>query len=119
MSARQFPANIAQPLQELVTRLGRHYGERLRCVSLYGSMARRTQRADSDIDVLVVLDCINSLGDRLKAIGIASDINVELEVLIELQVLSQAELDFLRQTETLLARNLDRDGITLYRDGIA
>lgn len=114
MTQRQVPVAFAKPLQQLVNRLGEHYGDRLRGVSLYGSVARGTHNAQSDIDVLVLLDRIDNLNDRTEAIGIATDINVETDVLLALQVLSVAELDFLRDSETLLARNLDRDGIALY-----
>ena len=35
---------------------GQVYGQRLRSLAVFGSVARRTQRPDSDIDVLLVVD---------------------------------------------------------------
>jgi predicted nucleotidyltransferase len=43
-------------LERIRARLAAAHGERLRGVVLYGSQARGDARADSDIDVLVLLD---------------------------------------------------------------
>lgn len=114
MNLSQVPIVIVESLQDLLNRLRQHYGDRLAQVALYGSVARGTQNAQSDVDVLVVLDRIDSLSDRTEAYGIAADVNLQRKTSLELQLLSRRELEFLRQTETLLARNLDRDGIIFY-----
>lgn len=45
------------PFVETVVREIRHvYGPRLRSIALFGSVARRTARPDSDIDLFVVVD---------------------------------------------------------------
>lgn len=41
------------------------YGRRLRGILLYGSEARGEARADSDIDVLVLLDRVNTYSEEL------------------------------------------------------
>lgn len=45
----------AEMLTEIKRRLAKAYAGRLRNVVLYGSLARRQARADSDIDILVLL----------------------------------------------------------------
>ena len=52
---------------------------------------------------------------NVSSVGLAADVNLDRDVLLEVQVLSAAELAFLRQTETLLARNFDQDGIVWSR----
>lgn len=43
-------------LQEMAELLQHVYGERLKAVILYGSVARGTQTEDSDVDILVLVD---------------------------------------------------------------
>ncbi|MYD71391.1 MAG: nucleotidyltransferase domain-containing protein [Acidobacteria bacterium] len=43
-------------LDGVVAACRRHYGERLHGIALYGSVARGTPTADSDVDLLVVAD---------------------------------------------------------------
>lgn len=43
-------------LQEMAELLQRVYGERLKAVILYGSVARGTQTEDSDVDIMVLVD---------------------------------------------------------------
>jgi predicted nucleotidyltransferase len=49
------PAALSDDLRRYVEALDRHFGERLVSVVLFGSWARGTARAESDVDLLVVL----------------------------------------------------------------
>jgi predicted nucleotidyltransferase len=46
--------------------LRRLYGERLRSVLLFGSWARGDAHPESDIDLLIVLDHVDSVWDELR-----------------------------------------------------
>jgi predicted nucleotidyltransferase len=50
------PRRVRRALAEAKERLRATYGDRLRRVVLYGSYARGDATADSDVDLLVVLD---------------------------------------------------------------
>lgn len=49
------PASLVNDLQRYVEALGRHFGERLVSVVLFGSQARGEARPESDLDVLIVV----------------------------------------------------------------
>jgi uncharacterized protein len=51
---------VEHTLSELKRGLAALYGERLKGLYLFGSYARGDARPDSDLDVLIVLDCILS-----------------------------------------------------------
>lgn len=54
--------SIDRLLQRFKNGLAALYGERLRGVYLYGSYARGEEDAESDVDVLVVLDHVDHYG---------------------------------------------------------
>jgi predicted nucleotidyltransferase len=58
-------AAIEAMLAELRHGLEALYGVRLRCVYVYGSYARRESEKDSDLDVLIVLDHLDSYGAEI------------------------------------------------------
>ncbi len=53
-------------LETLRSALAAVYGPRLRHIVLYGSEARGDNRADSDIDLLVLLDQVADYGEELR-----------------------------------------------------
>jgi uncharacterized protein len=93
--------------------LEEHLGERLVKLTLFGSYARGQARADSDIDVAVVLDRINRPADRVLPMELAGDLIAEHGLVIAPLVLSVSELELLHRREDLLAENLDREGIAI------
>jgi len=56
-------------LREAKAALATHYGKKLRALLLYGSRARGTARPDSDIDLLVVLEHLDSASQTLTKIN--------------------------------------------------
>ncbi len=45
------------------------YGERLRGLVLYGSVARGDYDEDSDVDILVLLDEVGKYGEEMRRLG--------------------------------------------------
>lgn len=93
--------------------LDTYLGGRLQQLILFGSYARGEARADSDIDLAVVLDRIERPSDRTLPMELAGELVAEHGLVITPLVLSVSELALLRQREDLLAENLDREGIAL------
>jgi predicted nucleotidyltransferase len=90
-----------------------HLGERLVELKLFGSYARGEARTDSDVDVAVVLDRIDSHADRVLPMQLSGDLILEHGLVIRPIVFTVGELDALRKRELLLAQNLDREGIAI------
>jgi predicted nucleotidyltransferase len=109
------PANpaIQLLLAEYRRLLIEHLGERLISLTLFGSYARGEAGPESDVDVAVVLDRINTHSDRVLPMELAGGLIVEHGLVITPLVLSVSELEFLHQREDLLAENLDRDGVEI------
>lgn len=99
--------------REFAAEVRSHFGERLKAVRLYGSAARGDWSAESDIDVLVLLDHVASAdGDWL--IHRAFELGLGKRGLL-LQPLFMTESDFveLLTRERLFALEVQREGIDL------
>jgi predicted nucleotidyltransferase len=85
------------------------YGERLRGVYLYGSAARDQLTPDSDIDIAVILDKLNSRYTEIKRTSkIGSDLTLETSTLIMFFFVN--EMDF-RNGRFSIHRTIKEEGI--------
>ena len=74
--------------------LRRLYGERLRNVLLFGSWARGDAHPESDIDLLVVLDHVESVWDELERMDdILDRHSVENETVVSALVVAEEDFD--------------------------
>lgn len=99
--------------REFAAEVRLHFGKRLKAVRLYGSAARGDWSAESDIDVLVLLDHVES-EDEDWLIHRAFELGLGKSGLL-LQPLFMTESDFseLVARERLFAREVQREGIDL------
>ena len=88
------------------------FGSRLVEVLLFGSKARNEARADSDLDVAVILRQPSS-EDLSEARGLAFDIWLSYGVLLSVRAMSQQGWEKLGSLQSLFYRNVKRDGISL------
>jgi predicted nucleotidyltransferase len=79
-------------LGELKSGLEQIYGARLRGVYLYGSRARGEEREDSDVDILIVLDRIDSYGTEIERTGyLVSDRSLDYGVSVSRVFVAESE----------------------------
>jgi|GEM_PF-728374 len=99
--------------REFAAEVRLHFGERLKAARLYGSAARGDWSAESDVDLLVLLDRVE-LADEDWLVSRALKRGILSSGFI-LQPLFMAEANFneLVARERLFAREVQRDGIDL------
>lgn len=89
-------------VEELKSGLAGSYGQRLRGVYVYGSYARGQQGSGSDLDVLIVLDRIDSYGSELdRTSELASDVSLKFGVTVSRVFVS--ERDWIHSEHPFLA----------------
>ena len=97
---------------EFSARLRGVFGPRLAQLVLFGSQARGEATADSDVDILVVIDKLRS-SDAREIDAIVGDILTREDVLLSPLVLSAVRFDELRARERRLVAEIDREGVPL------
>ena len=102
-------------LKKVETAAKQLYGNKLNRIILYGSYARGDNTEESDIDIMIVLDCDAKEIKKLRSLTaeMASDISLEQEVF--LSVLLRDKEHF----EDVLAflpfyQNIEREGMEVY-----
>ncbi len=99
--------------EDLVRRLHAGYPGRIVSIVLFGSVARGDFTADSDIDVLVVADRVDS-DFKWDVWGIGSEVSLEFDVILNIHVYSQSQWTSLRDRRQPLWRNVEKEGIELH-----
>ena len=87
-------APLAEILAALRSELHQALGSQLQSVLLFGSRARGDARADSDIDVLIVVRGRYNYGDLIKRTSKAvSDLSLQYDVVISRAFISAEQFD--------------------------
>lgn len=107
--------SIKKMLTELAESLQHIYGDKLKTIVLYGSVARGTQTDDSDIDIMVLVDGNNDelhqYDDKLS--DVSTDFSLKyLKVLSVVDVSYQEYQDW--RTLSPFYKNVSEEGIILY-----
>jgi len=85
------------------------YGERLRGVYLYGSAARDQLTPDSDIDIAIILDEIQSrFEEHERTSQLGSDVSLEENTLVTFLFISEADF---REGLFTIHRMIKREGV--------
>ena len=79
-------------LLEFKTGLSSIYGSRLKGVYLYGSYAKGTQDAESDLDIIIVLEEFSNYAEEVDRVGkLGSDLSLKYNVSISKVFVRESE----------------------------
>ncbi len=103
------PKDINMPVSSLRKYLRSEYGDRLRGIYLFGSHGRGQAAEDSDIDIAVVLDEVESrFQERQRCSKAVSDISLEYNVVIQLIFIDEHDFE---AEQLSLIRNIKNEGM--------
>ena len=105
-------SNDQAAVMEYIARIRSRFSDRILAVILFGSKARGDADAESDIDLLVLLDA-ESDEFRSELWRIASDVSLCYNVVLSPHVFGQARWAETQRTLLPLHRAIMADGITL------
>jgi predicted nucleotidyltransferase len=95
-------------VEEFVRRVTQEYGDQIRGITLFGSVARGTAVEDSDIDLLVVID-EEDFRLRRELVGLSFDILLETGGDLSVKVLSDRDFQA-RKSYSFLRNVLGENG---------
>ena len=107
--------DLRKMLLELEEKLQRLYGNKLKAVILYGSVARGTATEESDIDIMVLVDGtaqeLRTFEDQLS--DVSTDISIKYFKVFSIIDISYQE--YMRWVNTSpFYRNVSKEGVILY-----
>jgi predicted nucleotidyltransferase len=106
LALQDFGPGLRDDLREGMRKL---YGERLKRLCIYGSYARGEAEPESDLDVLIVLDCIASYDEEIERTGqLISELSLKYQVTLSRVFLS---LDAWTRPQSSFARRLQTEAI--------
>ena len=109
---KQNDINIESVLASFTQKVKQAYGTHLEKIILYGSYARGTQNANSDIDIIIILNNIELQPEKVGIIGsLITEMKEQFNVLI-----SMIPVTFQRYSESqrLFYKNVRKEGIVIY-----
>jgi uncharacterized protein len=110
LKAAALSQSEVQALQAFVSRLQQSYPRHILQVSLFGSKARGESDANSDLDVLIIVNK-DDRSLRRGIVDIASDLSLEYDILLSPRVIS--EQSWKTRQGYRLYRNIARDALPI------
>lgn len=104
--------NEQTAVAEYVTRIQQNFPDRILTVMLFGSKARGDAEAESDIDLLVLVD-VETNQFRSTLWRIAADVSLDYNVVVSPRVYGQARWQEMERMRLPLYRAIVTDGIPL------
>lgn len=104
--------SVPRPARELAKRLRTLLGDNVLEIRLYGSQTSGEATSDSDIDVSVIMQQAD-LNTWQAVHKEAAYLSLEHDTVLSVRLLSSEEWGKLQKLQTLYARTLQEEGITL------
>ncbi len=105
---------LMRALGKMCSELHDVFGESMYKVVLYGSYARGEQSPESDVDIALILNGINSENTHDRMVDIVVD--YELDLAVTLSVVPIELGQYLEWKNTLpFYKNIDKEGIVLWK----
>ena len=102
-------------LRKVKTASEQLYGEKLNRIILYGSYARGDNTNESDIDIMIVLNCNADEIKKLRGLTAEMVSNISLEQEVFLSVLLRDKKHFEDNIDFLpFYQNIKREGVAVY-----
>ena len=115
MGGVSMPQTVQGLIEQYVSEIRKIYGTHLRQIILYGSYARGDYRADSDIDIMILLDIsdmeIKAYGQNLSYM--TYDFNLEND--LDIKPIAKNEAHFRKWSVNYpFYANIEKEGVVLY-----
>ena len=109
------PVRINSLLRQYIEEIGEIYGEHLKSVILYCSYSREDFRPESDIDIMVLLNCEQKeIMERRKEISrIASRVGLKNDIMVSLLARNCADYENQMEYQPFY-QNIEREGVEIY-----
>jgi uncharacterized protein len=101
-----------EALSQFVVRLRERLDDNITKIVLFGSRARGEGTEDSDIDLLVLLQCMDH-ALRREILDLAADIFIDMEINLSPLVMKSDHYAWLKSIERGIALEIERDGVEL------
>ncbi len=109
------PLTIQSLIEQYVSKVREIYGDHLKKVILYGSLARGDFREDSDADLMILLDLsdLEIKAYRHQLSDMTFDFNLDHD--LDIKPMAKSEEHFLKWVENYpFYANVAKEGVTLY-----
>jgi predicted nucleotidyltransferase len=101
--------------EELMRRLQKEYPGRILRAVLFGSVARGTFSDESDLDVLVLTDRLDT-DTKWSMWGVAARVSLDFDVILDPHIYPRELWESLRAQGRALCHNIEREGIELRKE---
>ncbi len=113
LKAVPLSAKERRAVDEFVARICKQYGRAIQLIRLFGSKARGSSDAESDVDLLVVVDRRDrQLWDGIVALE--TELMLKYDIVISSLIMDYQEYRWHQEHHAPLYRRIEREGVSLW-----